>query len=239
MALQVSGAIFYKFIDPKVGTPSGGQQGGISGQPWQPATVYALGAIVRNGGFWYRCSVAGTSAAAPGPSPNTLADNTATWVLIGPASGVYGSEAAATHELGYQAMLYDQDLGRGFAMARYVKFTAAANPGDFVIIDGNGQTCVQTPAAAPGANKVSIIGISMGTQANGTYGWVLIQGTHDQANTAAGGAVGTLIAGSATVGRGTSAAQTANYLFEGSVQRAAGVVGTGTVELYWPVCSGR
>lgn len=237
MALQVSGAIFYKFIDPKVGLQSGGQQGGVVGLPWQPATAYAVGAIVRNGGFWYRCSVAGASAAAPGPSPNTLVDNAATWVLLGPASGVYASDLVATQELGYQGMLYDQDLGRGFAMARYVKFTGTCLPGDFVIVDGNGQTCVQAPAAAPGANKMSIIGISLGSQVNGTYGWILIQGTHDQANVTAALTVGNVLSGSAVAGRCNQAI--ANYIFDGGVLRAAGVVGTGTVELYWPVCSGR
>lgn len=247
MALTNSGAAFYKFIDQKVGGTSGAntQMGQLG--PWQNNTNYVVGQVVRNGGFLFRCTVAGLSLvalnAAPqasGPLPGALADNGVTWVLVGPASsGLYASDAAAAQEIGYEAVGLDQDRTFGTAWFRYVKFTGAVNPGDFVILDQADATCVQTPAAAPGANKTSIIGISMGTQANGTFGWVMIKGTHDAANGAAAGAVGTILAGSAVAGRATSAAQTATYIFDGTVQRAVGVAGAIVAELSWPTCSGR
>jgi hypothetical protein len=66
----------------------------------------------------------------------------------------------------------------------------------------------------------------------------MVRGVHDYANGAAGGTVGNLLQGSATAGRaGTGAV--ANYIFEGTVLRGAGVAGQVVVELYWPSCSGR
>jgi hypothetical protein len=245
MANLFSGAAWYKFIDPKVGLTSGANQQ-IGSLVWQPNTAYVVGQIVRNGGFYFRCSVAGTSLAAlnagiqaSGPTPNTLVDNGATWVLVGPAgSGLYAADAAPQHEVGYEAEGLDVDRSFGAAWFRYVKFSGAVNPGDWVIVDQADGTAVQSPAAAPGASKFSVVAIAMGTMANGQYGWVLIKGTHDAANVTAGGTVGNLCAGVGTAGRSTTV-QTANYLFDGSVLRNAGVVGTGVVELYWPSCSGR
>lgn len=247
MALTNSGAAFYKFIDQKVGGTSGAntQMGQVG--PWQNNTVYVAGQVVRNGGFYFRCTAGGTSLvalnAAPqasGPTPTVLADNGVTWVLVGPAgSGLYASDAAAAQEIGYEAVGLDQDKGLGVAWFRYVKFSGVVNPGDWVIIDQADGTCVQSPAAAPGANKTSIIGISMGTQGVGTFGWVMIKGTHDEANVAAAGVVGTILAGSGVAGRATSAAQTATYIFDGTAHRVAGVAGAGCVEISWPTCSGR
>jgi hypothetical protein len=230
-------AVNYKFIDQKVGLSSGGALP-LNATLWAAATVYAVGAVVQNGGFLFRCSVAGTSAAAgvtAGPSPTVLADNTVTWVLMIALSSLCQSDLTAQHDLGYQAIAKDDTYG--MATFKYVKFTGACVPGDFVIIDQQGSTGVVTPAAAPGANKISIIGISMGTQANGTFGWVMIQGVHDQANVTAALTVGTVLSGGAVAGRANQAV--ANYIFEAAVLRNAGVAGKGVVEIYWPTCSGR
>lgn len=233
-------AVAYKFVDEKLGLSSGG---GLTTavSDWKASTAYTVGQVVRNGGFLYKCSVAGTSASSIGPSPNTLTDNTVTWVLGISAMSSTATETTQQHDLGYIAIGRDDTYGIGEFV--YVKFTGNVSPGDFVIVDRQGKTAVQTPATAPGASKESFGGIAMGNHATaGTtadFGWVMIRGVHDQANVAASGVAGTIMAGSAVAGRATSAAQTLNYLFDGAVQRVAGVVGTGTVELYWPVCSGR
>lgn len=233
MALAVS----YKFTDGKFGLSSGGLSGlNLTRGVWAGGTAYALGDTVQNGGFAYRASVAGISAASPGPSPNTLVDNTVTWVRIGAVSSVCTQDAAAAQELGYQAIVKDDTYGMG--TVQYVKYTGTVVAGDWVIFDQQGKLCSQIPAAAPGASKYSNIGIAMGDGVNGTFGWVLIQGVHDQVNVTAGGTVGNLCAGVATVGRSTTV-QTANFIFDGTVLRNAGVVGTGTVEIRWPSCSGR
>lgn len=230
-------AVNYKFIDQKGDLTSSSFQGlNATRGFWLPATVYVAGDTAQNGGFLFRCSVGGASAAGPGPSPNTLVDNAATWVLVGPCSGLCQQDAAQAHELGYQAIAKDDTYG--VATFMYVKFTGITVAGDWVFFDNQGKTCSQIPAAAPGASKFNKVGISMGSQINGSFGWVMIQGVHDQANVTAGGTVGNLCAGVATAGRSTTV-QTANFIFDGTVLRNAGVVGTGTVELYWPTCSGR
>lgn len=230
-------AINYKFVDAKFGMSTSGLLGlNLTRGVWKAATQYNVGDTVQNGGFAYRCSVAGISAAAPGPSPNTLVDNAATWVLIGPVSGLCVQDAAAAQELGYQAVAKDDVYGIGTFV--YCKFTGVTVAGDFVIFNQQGVTGVQTPAAAPGAGAYSKIGISMGNQVNGSYGWVMVQGVHDQANLAAAGTVGNILYGSAVAGRAATAV-VANYIIDGSVLRNAGVVGTATVELWWPSCSGR
>jgi hypothetical protein len=234
-------AVNYAFIDAKLGLTSSGAKS-LGTIPWAPLTPYVVGQIVQNGGFSYRCSVAGNSAAlaaAPqssGPAPNQLADGTVTWVRVAAISSVCGQDAVAAQELGYQAIAKDPVYGTAFF--RYVKFTGPTNPGDFVIVDQVNQLATQTPAAAPGAGKVSILGISMGQQINGSFGWVLIQGVHDQANVAAAGVVGNTLQGSAVVGQ-ASTAVVVNYIFDGTVLRNAGLAGMGVVEFYWPVCSGR
>lgn len=230
-------AVRYRFVDEKLGLSSGGGlQTGTA--DWVGATAYTVGQVVRNGGFYYKCSVAGTSAASPGPSPNTLTDNTVTWVLGTSAMPTTASDSTQLHELGYIALGKDTSAGDyGIGEFIYVKFTGTVAPGDFVIVDRQGKTAVQTPGAAPGASKFSAIGISMGAQTSGAFGWVMIRGIHDQANVTAALTVGTVLSGGAVAGRANQAV--ANYILDGSVLRVAGVVGTGTVELYWPACSGR
>lgn len=224
----------YKPIDGKIGITSPGPTP-PDAKPWVANEVVPAKSWRVNGGFAFYTVAGGTCAASQGPTPTMLVDNTVTWVLVGPVSPFYAQDAAPVVEPGYIALGVDPTFGVG--EFRYVKFTGTVHAGDFVIVDANVHTCVQTPAAAPGANKLSILGISMGEQAAGTYGWVMIRGVHDSANVTAGLAVGTLLSGSSIAGRCTQA--TANYLFDGAVLRVAGVMGCGTVELYWPVCSGR
>jgi hypothetical protein len=227
-------AVAYKFVDEKLGLSSGGGlQTGTA--DWVASTVYAVGNVVRNGGFYYKCSVAGTSASSIGPSPNTLADNTVTWVLGNSAMPTTTTDTAQAHELGYIALALDPTYGIGEFI--YVKFTGITVAGDFVTFDRFNKTATQTAAAAPGANKYLSIGISMGSQTATSFGWVMIRGVHDQANVTAALTTGTVLTGSATAGRCNQAV--ANYVFDSAVLRGAGVVGTGTVELYWPTCSSR
>jgi hypothetical protein len=151
-----------------------------------------------------------------------------------PAIAVTGDTTQRTN-LGRIVVAQDATYGDGEFM--YVKFTGTVAAGDFVITDRQGKTCAQTPAAAPGANKFSVIGIAMAAQVNGQYGWVMVRGVHDAANVTAGLTVGTVLSGSATLGRCNQGV--ANYVFDGAVLRVAGIAGAGTVELYWPMCSGR
>lgn len=54
---------------------------------WAPSTAYIIGDVVSNGGGWYVCIIAGTSAGSGGPTSTTtgsgITDNTATWTYIG------------------------------------------------------------------------------------------------------------------------------------------------------------
>jgi hypothetical protein len=228
----------YQMLDDKVGLSSSNQP--INCPFWTPTTVYAAGASVINGGFIYSTVAGGTSAASPGPSPNTLVDNTVTWVLKGPSSSLCASDTVAQFELGYIADCKDIGLpGYGMGEAIYVKFTGTVNAGDFCIVDRFDFTCVQLPTAAPGAGKMSVIGVSMGNQAAGTFGWVLIRGVHDQANLTAAITVGNTVAGGGAVAGRVVTTGTASYAIDSVCVRASGVVGTGTVELYWPYCAGR
>ena len=228
-------AIAYKPVDGKLGISSPGAVPPAA-LPWVASKVYPAGSFCVNGGFAFSTVAGGTSAASQGPTPTLLADNTVTWVLVGPVLPFNAQDAAPVVELGNICLGVDPTYGIGEFI--YVAFTGTVRAGDFVIVDRYNKTAVATPAAAPGAGRFSEIGISMGEQVNGTYGWVMIRGVHDNANGAAGGAVGNVLYGSATVGRaGTGVV--ANYIIDGSVLRGAGVAGAVVVELYWPACSGR
>jgi hypothetical protein len=100
-----------------------------------------------------------------------------------------------------------------------------------------GQDLRPDPGRRSGREQVLVIGIAMAAQVNGQYGWVMVRGVHDAANVTAGLTVGTVLSGSATLGRCNQGV--ANYVFDGAVLRVAGIAGAGTVELYWPTCSGR
>lgn len=228
-------SVAYKPVDAKLGISSPGAVPPAA-TTWKASTVYAAGAFVVNGGFAFYTAAGGTSAASHGPTPTMLTDNTVTWVLVAPVLPFNAQDAAPAVELGTVALGCDPTYGIGEFI--YVAFTGTVRAGDFVIVDRYNKTAAQTPAAAPGAGRVSVVGLSMGEQVNGTYGWVMLRGVHDNANGAAGGTVGLVLYGSATAGRaGTGAV--ANYILDGAVLRNAGVAGCVHVELYWPVCSGR
>ncbi len=58
---------------------------GLCSEPWTAAKAYALNQQVHNGGNVYRCTVAGTSAGAGGPTGTggAITDNTVTWAYVG------------------------------------------------------------------------------------------------------------------------------------------------------------
>lgn len=64
---------------------------------WAASTAYLLDATVRNGSNYYRCTTAGTSAAAGGPSGtgSGIADGTAVWVYAGDTVSVASSNAGS------------------------------------------------------------------------------------------------------------------------------------------------
>lgn len=121
----------------------------------------------------------------------------------------------------------------GEAEFRYVKFTGTVAAGDFVLTDIFTPSCVQSPTSAAKGNY----GIAMAAQVSGNYGWVMIRGVHDAANVATGQTAGTLLTGTSTAGRASSG--TANYILDGALLKNTAASNVGTVELYWPVCSGR
>lgn len=129
-----------------------------------------------------------------------------------------------------------QDATYGQGEFHYVKFTGTVVAGDFVFFDRYNKTCTQTPAAATKGN----VGLSMAAQAAGSFGYVMVRGVHDAANVLTGTAIQTNgnYGSAITVGRLTSAA-TANYFLDGVGTKVSGAANVGTVELYWPVCSGR
>jgi hypothetical protein len=115
----------------------------------------------------------------------------------------------------------------------YVKFTGTVAANDWVLVDRYAKTCVQSPASTTKGNY----GISMAAQSSGTYGWVMVRGVHDAANVVTSTAAGALISGSATAGRASSAV--ANYNLDGALCKTLAASNVGTVELYYPTCSGR
>lgn len=226
-------AVKYKLIDNKIGT---GSPAAVppAATKWLAATVYAAGAIVVNGGFAFSTVAGGTSGTGTiGPTPLNLTDNNVTWVLIGPTGIFNVSDAVATQELGYIALGKDETYGVGEFI--YVKFTGTCNPGDFVLVDRYNQTAARVTAAA----EIGNLGVCMGTQANGAYGWVMIRGVHDGANIVTAAAPGSLAGGSGVAGRANVTTTVANYTFDGAIIKTAAATNVGTVELFYPTCSGR
>lgn len=60
------------------------------GAAWAASTAYALGALVTNGGNLYRCTTAGTSEGAGGPTGTAsgIVDNTAQWAFVQVAGSI-------------------------------------------------------------------------------------------------------------------------------------------------------
>jgi hypothetical protein len=128
------------------------------------------------------------------------------------------------------------DATYGEAEFIYVKFTGTVAAGDFVLVDRFAKTAVASPTSTTKGNY----GLAMAAQAGATtncYGWVMIRGVHDGANVVTGQTAGTLLTGTATAGRASSG--TANYVLDGALLKNTAASNVGTVEIYWPVCSGR
>ena len=137
----------------------------------------------------------------------------------------------------------------GDAEFMYVKFTGSTNiaAGDFVLVNRYAKTGTGSgTGGAPGASKTTFYGIAMAAQtlatATPTYGWVMIRGVHDAAYVASGGGayVGGTLGGLATPVGSFTYVQTANFLIDGTVLRAAGTgAHDAVVEILYPYCSGR
>src|SRR5574337_334280 len=246
------GSAVYKSTDgghlgvPAANSPAGAQ----AVKQWLAGTVYPALAIVQNGGFVFSTVAGGTSAAASiGPTPGALTDNTVTWVLLGSIGGLYVSNDA-TQRMALGTVIEGEDSGPnmyGKAEFRYVKFTGASDiqAGDVIAIDAQGQTGVGCPAAAPGANKGQIFGVAMAPQklsaATPTYGFVMIRGVFDGASVKTTFTAGAVLSGGGSVGavKADAATPLANYILDGALLRAGAAQYQATVELYWPISSGR
>jgi len=119
----------------------------------------------------------------------------------------------------------------------YVKFTGTVANGDLCNFDRNGKTCVVNATSA----TKGFMGMAMGAQTSGCYGYLMVRGVHDAASVLSGATVGVApnYGSAVTAGRVTSAV-TANYIIEGCAIRVTGNgSNVGTVELYYPMCTGR
>lgn len=154
--------------------------------------------------------------------------------LVGaPAINVAG-DTTQRIALGY--ILMGRDPTYGVGEFEYVKFTGTVAAGDLVVLDRQALTCVQTPAAAASAKGLSV-GISMGAQTTGCYGYIMLRGVHDGVNVATGTAAGSLLSGSATAGRGSTAV--ANYNIDVATVKTLAASNVATVEMLWPAVNGR
>lgn len=137
-------------------------------------------------------------------------------------------------ELGQNVIAKDATYGLG--EFEYVKFTGTVAAGDLVVVDRYAKTAIQSPAAAASAKGLHV-GIAMAAQVSGQYGYVMVRGVHDAANVATGTAAGSLLSGSATAGRGSTAV--ANYNMDVATVKTLAAANLATVELYYPAVSGR
>ena len=245
---MANGAAFHKFTDSRGGLSSGGSIP-LGALLWKGGTTWAAGAVVQNGNFLFTTAAGGAGAASGiGPTRLALVDASCTWTVMGSCSGLSAIETTPSQELGFTAAARDFGPNAyGAIDARYTKFTGAAaiTAGSFVVFDGYGQTCTASPTAAPGSNKGSLVGIAMGSPAlnvtSPLYGWVMVRGVYDGANVITTFTAGAVLSGSATAGAaiGNAVAPTANYLFDLAILRAGSAVGACSVEVYWPICTGR
>lgn len=153
-------------------------------------------------------------------------------------SSLTGEDTSATTQLGTIVKAFDSSTSAyGEAEFVYVKFTGNVTAGDFVLVDRFAKTCVASPTSATKGNY----GITMATHSTAAttavYGWVMIRGVHDAANVATGQTAGTLLTGTGTAGRASSG--TANYVLDGVLLKNTAASNTGTVDIYYPTCSGR
>jgi len=74
----------------------------VNAPAWAALTAYAVGARVTNGGNLYQCTVAGTSAAAGGPSGTgtDIVDATVRWLFIASAEAVRTDAPALVRDTG-------------------------------------------------------------------------------------------------------------------------------------------
>jgi hypothetical protein len=69
---------------------------------WAASTAYTAGQAVQNGGRWYVCIAAGTSAASGGPATtdgSNAGDGTVTWTCLGPAEVAADDPQAPAYSL--------------------------------------------------------------------------------------------------------------------------------------------
>ena len=237
---------FYKPIDgAKVGWTSGGQLAIPTVGFWAPATTYVasqIGTVVQSGNFTFRlASITTGITSAVGPSPTSLTDGGCTWALVGPVSNFAQSDAVQQQELGITCEGRDFSANNyGVAEFMYVKFTGTVVQGDAVQLDRYNFTASQTPTALASANSPIIVGISLGAQAAGTFGWAMIRGVCDIANITAGGTAGFVCSLGAAAGRLLSTGYVVNKTVDACVSKTiVPATNIGTVELYWPSVSGR
>ncbi|MDX2027721.1 MAG: SGNH/GDSL hydrolase family protein [Alphaproteobacteria bacterium] len=83
---------------------------------WQASTAYSLGAYVKNDGFPYYCTQAGTSAGSGGPSgtSNNITDSGAKWAYAPPQAYKYGTSYLFWTEA-FSLGALNWDMAQGYA----------------------------------------------------------------------------------------------------------------------------
>lgn len=211
-------------IGPNVGPPN--ITYGLPAVPWAAGVTWAAGAYCTNGGFMFRTVAGGAGAASGvGPTQTNLTDNACTWVVVGPLNPIYAQDTVRTVPAGEKISAVSPDYGE--AEFVYVQFTGAVNAGDFVTYDRVAGTGTQIGAATVGQ-----LGIAMATQANGTFGWVMIRGVNDATNVTAAIAAGAQLSTGAT-GRGV--ARAATTAIDGAIVRVTATAANfAVVEVVYP-----
>lgn len=155
-----------------------------------------------------------------------------------PAINVSGD---TTQRISIGTIVIGRDPTYGQAEFKYVKFTGTVAAGDLVFHDAATPGAVVSPTSATKGS----LGLAMAAQTSGSYGYVMIRGVHDAANVLTGSTIqagpqfgGPNYGSALTAGRLTTAV-TATYIVDGVAIRVSGASNVGTVELYWPFCSGR
>ena len=225
--------IGYRLSDRDIGLgPATAPPSILSGTPaipWAPSLTFAALSYCTNNGYLFKTTAGGAgNTSGDGPSQGNLVDASCTWVAVGPLNPLYAQDAAATSPPGTKASGISPDFGEGEFV--YVKFTGTVVAGDFVVIDGYAQTAV----AMPTTFVSGVGGISMASQASGTYGWVMIRGVHGAANVANAVAAGGT--GNSGAAAGRLIAATTNNTLSGAWVRltAVGALNFAAVEVRYP-----
>jgi len=105
---------------------------------WQASTAYSLGEFVSNGGSYYKCSQAGTSAASGGPTGTGtgISDGTAKWFFTTPGQFGAGYLGCTPHTRIYDPIANTMKICTPMNVARSITNPVAIGGGKVMMIGG-------------------------------------------------------------------------------------------------------